>query len=248
MGFEYKKSSRTFDIKSVEPFKLSRTKVDLFLNCPRCFYLDRVLGIGRPSTPPFSLNSAVDALLKKEFDTHRAKGTRHPLVKQYGIYSVPFEHEKIEEWRDALRRGIQYHHKDTNLLLTGGIDDVWVDPEGKLNIVDYKATSKTSEVSIDADWQIAYKRQVEFYQWLFRQNDFQVSNIAYFVYCNGKTDRIAFDGKLEFDIKIISYEGNDSWIEPTLRDIRKCLTGNLPALTPSCEYCSYRDFASKVEG
>src|SRR3989344_5719659 len=109
MGFEYKKSSRTFDIKSVEPFKLSRTKVDLFMNCPRCFYLDRRLGIGRPSTPPFSLNSAVDGLLKKEFDIYRAKGTRHPLVKEYGIYSIPFEHEKIEEWRDALRRGNQFH-------------------------------------------------------------------------------------------------------------------------------------------
>jgi hypothetical protein len=172
MGFEYKVSTRVFDPKSTEPFKLSRTKVDLFLNCPRCFWLDRVKGIGRPSTPPFSLNSAVDALLKKEFDIHRAKGTRHPLVKEYGIYSVPFEHEKIEEWRDALRRGVQFHHEDTHFILAGGIDDVWVDPEGKLNVVDYKATSKSSEVSLDADWQIAYKRQVEFYQWLFRQNGF----------------------------------------------------------------------------
>src|SRR3989338_6462583 len=247
MGFEYKVSTRVFDPKSSEPFKLSRTKVDLFLNCPRCFYLDRVLGIGRPSTPPFSLNSAVDALLKKEFDIHRAKGTRHPLVKQYGIYSVPFEHEKIEEWRDAMRRGVQFHHEDTHFILSGGIDDVWVDPEGKLNVVDYKATSKTSEVGIDADWQISYKRQVEFYQWLFRKNDFQVSNTAYFVYCNGKTDREAFDAKLEFDIKIISYEGNDEWIEATLKNIRKCLIGNLPPITPTCEYCSYRSIASEVE-
>jgi len=254
MGFEYKKSTRIFEPlrhgsgqASGEPFKLSRTKVDLFMNCPRCFYLDRRLGIGRPSTPPFSLNSAVDALLKKEFDIHRAKGTRHPLVKQYGIYSVPFEHEKIEEWRDALRRGIQFHHKETHFVLSGGIDDVWVDPEGKLNIVDYKATSKTSEVNIDADWQIAYKRQVEFYQWLFRKNDFTVSDTAYFVYCNGQADKAAFDGKLEFSIKIIPYEGSDKWIEPTLVKIKECLMGNLPPITPTCEYCSYRSYASKFE-
>ena len=247
MGFEYKVSTRVFDPKSTEPFKLSRTKVDLFLNCPRCFFMDRRLGIGRPPGFPFSLNSAVDTLLKKEFDIHRAKGTRHPLVKQYGVYSIPLEHEKMDEWRDALRRGVQFHHEDTHFILSGGIDDVWIDPEGKLNVVDYKATSKTSEVGIDADWQIAYKRQVEFYQWLFRKNGFPVSNTAYFVYCNGKTDREAFDAKLEFDIKIIPYEGDDSWIEPTLKDIRKCLTGDLPEANPSCEYCSYRAYASKAE-
>ena len=247
MGFEYKVSTRVFDPGASAPFKLSRTKVDLFLNCPRCFYLDRRLGIGRPSTPPFSLNAAVDALLKKEFDIHRAKGTRHPMVKEYGVYSVPFEHEKIEEWRYSLRRGIQFHHQDTHFILTGGIDDVWVDPEGKLKIVDYKATAKSSEVRIDADWQIAYKRQMEFYQWLFRRNDFNVSNTGYFVYCNGQLDKKAFDGKLEFNIKIIPYEGNDSWVEPALRDIRKCLTGDLPPITPTCEYCSYRKLAGVVE-
>lgn len=56
--------------KSKEPFKISRSKIDLFLNCPRCFFMDRVLGISQPPGYPFSLNSAVDHLLKKEFDIH----------------------------------------------------------------------------------------------------------------------------------------------------------------------------------
>jgi hypothetical protein len=30
------------------------------------------------------LNIAVDELLKKEFDLHRAEGTKHPLMEQYG--------------------------------------------------------------------------------------------------------------------------------------------------------------------
>jgi hypothetical protein len=60
--------AKLFDPGSDKPFPLSRSKVELYLNCPRCFYLDRRLGIGRPSGPPFNLNSAVDALLKREFD------------------------------------------------------------------------------------------------------------------------------------------------------------------------------------
>jgi len=116
---------------------------------------------------------------------HRAKGTQHPLQMRYKIDVVPLAHEKIDEWRDALRRGVAYHHEDTNFRVTGGIDDVWVRPNGELIVVDYKATSKKDEVNLDAEWQIGYKRQMEVYQWLFRKNGFQVSDVGYFVYCNG---------------------------------------------------------------
>ena len=237
-----------FDPKSREPFRVSRSKVDLFLNCPRCFYLDRKLGIAQPPGYPFSLNSAVDALLKKEFDIHRAKGTAHPLMKQYGIDAVPLAHDKINDWRDALRLGIQYLHEPTNFLVTGGVDDVWVNPQGEVIIVDYKATSKTGEVSLDAEWQIGYKRQMEMYQWLFRQNGFAVSPTGYFVYCNGDADKEAFDGKLEFDVKIIPYEGQTHWIEPTLHKIKDCLMSEeFPASGDDCDFCKYRKATAEVE-
>ena len=229
-----------YDPKSSEPFRLSRSRIDLFLNCPRCFYIDRKLGTDRPPGYPFSLNSAVDKLLKKEFDIHRANKTAHPLMKAYNIDAVPLDHEKMNEWRDALRRGITYHHEATNFFITGGVDDVWVDPKGELTIVDYKATSKEDEVTLDADWQIGYKRQMEIYQWLFRKNGFKVSSTGYFVYCNGDTDKEAFDAKLEFDIKIIPYEGDDSWVEKTILDVYKCLSGNkIPNAGPDCDYCRY---------
>jgi len=231
-----------------EAFKISRSKIDLFLNCARCFYLDRRLGVAQPPGYPFSLNSAVDTLLKKEFDIHRAKKTSHPLMKAYKVDAVPFDHEKMNEWRDALRRGIQFYHKPTNLIITGGVDDVWTAPNGELIIVDYKATSKESEVNLDADWQIGYKRQMEVYQWLFRKNDFKVSNTGYFVYCNGDTDKKAFDAKLEFDIVLLPYIGNDSWVENVILDIKKCLESDvLPKSHPDCDYCLYRESVKEFE-
>lgn len=246
--FNAQRKRGMFDPKSKKPFRLSRSKIDLFLNCRRCFYLDRVMGVGRPPGFPFSLNSAVDALLKKEFDIHRAKGSKHPLCEHYGIDAVPLDDSRMDEWRDALRRGITFLHKGTNLLITGGIDDVWVSPQGELIIVDYKATSKDGEVSLDADWQIGYKRQVEIYQWLFRQNGFKVSNTAYFVYCNGKKDRAAFDSKLEFDVRVLPYEGDDSWVEQAIIDAHQCLVaGKLPDAAPGCEYCNYIKAAKNAE-
>lgn len=231
-----------------EAFKISRSKIDLFLNCARCFYLDRRRGVAQPPGYPFSLNSAVDTLLKKEFDIHRAKQSSHPLMKAYKVDAVPFEHEKMNEWRDALRRGIQFYHKQTNLIITGGVDDVWIRPNGELIIVDYKATSKEGDVNLDADWQIGYKRQMEVYQWLFRKNGFKVSTTGYFVYCNGDTDKTAFDAKLEFDVVLLPYIGNDSWVEGVICDIKECLISDvLPKSHPNCDYCRYREAVRQFE-
>ncbi len=237
-----------YNPNSTQLFRLSRSKIDLFINCPRCFYLDRRLGVGQPPGYPFSLNSAVDALLKKEFDIHRAKATTHPLMAHYGIKAVPLAHQKMDQWRDSLRGGITFVIAGSNIEVTGGIDDVWVSPTGEYMIVDYKSTSKDGEVSLDADWQIGYKRQMEIYQWLFRQNGFKVSDTGYFVYCNGITDKEAFDAKLEFDIKIIPYTGDSSWVEKMIKDAIVCLKSDqLPEPGKDCDFCQYRQAVRQFE-
>ena len=71
--------------KKIKPFRLSRSKFSDFLTCKRCFYLDQVKGLKYLDTLPFTLNNAVDALVKKEFDFHRKKQTPHPLMNKYKI-------------------------------------------------------------------------------------------------------------------------------------------------------------------
>ena len=243
-----RRTSRMFSPSSEDPFKVSRSKIDLFMNCPLCFYLDCRLGVARPPGFPFALNSAVDALLKKEFDIHRAKKRPHPLMHAYGLKDViPYMHEDLDIWRSNFK-GITFLHEPTNLLVTGAIDDVWVDSDGALHIVDYKSTSKEEKVSLDKEWQIGYKRQMEVYQWLFKQNDFKVSPTGYFVYCNGRTDRAAFDAKLEFDIDLIAYTGDDRWVEKALKDMKDCLMNEQPPKPAGdCDYCRYRKAARDVQ-
>src|SRR3989344_3373496 len=242
----YKRRSNIFDPAAAGAFRLSRSKIENFMRCARCFYLDRRLGVGEPEGYPFNLNSAVDHLLKKEFDIHRAKGDAHPLMAHYKIDAVPFAHEELDRWRENFV-GAQFLHKPTNLLLTGAIDDVWINPKDELHIVDYKATAKDSEVNLDAEWQIGYKRQMEIYQWIFRQNKFKVSDVGYFVYANGKRDRAAFDGKLEFDIRIIPYKGDDTWVEKKLKAARLCLMSEvIPEKGSNCQYCPYVDRSRNV--
>jgi len=233
---------------SKQPFKFSRSKIDLFLECPRCFYMDRRLGVARPPGFPFALNSAVDKLLKLEFDAHRVNGTQHPLIEKYGVDAKPVAHEKLDDWRQNFV-GVQYLHKPTNLLVFGAIDDLWINSKGEYIVVDYKSTSKMEEITeLDKDWQDGYKRQMEIYQWLLRQNEYKVSNTGYFVYCNGITDRKAFDAKLEFDVTLIAYEGNDNWVEQAIKDAHKCLNGDsIPEAGEDCDYCAYREAVKEIE-
>lgn len=243
-----KRTRNIFDPKSKEPYKLSRSRLDRFLKCPCCFYLDRRLGVDQVSGPAFTLNSATDTLLKKEFDECRARKISHPLMKKYKIDAVPFQHEMIDEWRENFK-GVQYLHEPTNLLITGAVDDIWVNPDGKLLVVDYKSTSTQKEIDINdgTPWKDAYKRQMEIYQWLLEMNGFDVSDTGYWVYVNADTEQDAFDGKLIFDEEIISHKGDRSWVEQSIIDAHKCLMKKkCPPPTEECEWCQYREAALKV--
>ena len=248
---KYKQRQRNlYDPKSKEPFSISRSKIDMFLQCPRCFYIDRRLGFRKPSMPGWALNSAVDVLLKNEFDLLREKGQAHELMKQYNINAIPFSHPDLAEWRGDNNpfTGAKVLHKPTNLIIDGLVDDVWQDKNKKLLIVDYKSTSTTKEISLDDEWKQGYKKQMEIYQWIFRQLGFKVSNVGYFVFANASKNRPKFDGKLEFEMSILAHKGDDSWVESTILEIKKVLDSNkLPQIQEDCEHCQYRKLIKNEE-
>jgi CRISPR/Cas system-associated exonuclease Cas4 (RecB family) len=190
------------------PFKVSRSKIELFMQCPRCFWLDVRLKITRPSSPPFNINKAIDELFKKEFDTYRAQGKPHPLMVEFNVPAVPYQNDQLDTWRETFT-GVVTLHQPTNLHVFGAVDDLWVNEAGEVIVVDYKATAKDREVSIDSGWQVSYKRQMEVYQWLLRQNGLTVSDTGYFVYANGRLDLDAFNDRVEFRTKVIPYKGNE---------------------------------------
>ena len=246
---QYYKPNRKPDYNYGGPkWTLSRSKIDLFLQCQRCFYLDNKLGVARPPGFPFNLNSAVDALLKKELDVHRAEGTQHPLAVAYGLDAVPLAHAKMDEWRDALRNGVKYVHVKTGFTVRGGVDDIWVNKNGELIVIDYKATSKDGRIeSLDEEWHKGYKRQLEIYQWLLRQNGFKVSDTGYWFYANATKDRKAFDGRLDFELTLVPYTGSTGWVDGTLMEIKSCLDEDrLPPATADCDYCQYREAVGKA--
>ncbi len=226
------------------PYKVSRSKIELFMQCPRCFWLDARLKIKRPDGPPFNINKAIDELFKREFDGYRAKAEPHPMMVAAGIDAVPFRHEQLDNWRENFT-GVVHVHEPTNLHVFGAVDDLWVTPDGQVIVVDYKATAKDREPTISAGWQISYKRQMEVYQWLLRRNGLEVQPTGYFVYTNGQSDREGFFDKVEFKTKVIPYTGNDEWVEPTLHNMKACIdSDDVPPVGDHimggpCEFCTY---------
>lgn len=213
------------------------------MQCPRCFWLDTRLKITRPNSPPFNINKAIDELFKKEFDRYRAEAKPHPIMVENSLKAIPYTHDDLEKWRHNFT-GVTTVHAPTNLHVFGAIDDVWVNDDSELIVVDYKATAKDREVSIDSEWQISYKRQLEVYQWLLRQNGFAVNDTGYFVYTNGRMDLDGFNDRVEFRTKLIPYTGDASWVDDVLIKMKECMEGDMPpigtaAMGGPCDFCTY---------
>ena len=245
-----------YDPQNMSPYELSRSRVENYVRCPACFYLRQVKKIEFPSIPGFNINEATDVLLKRDFDECRAVGRTHEFLEARGLgHLIPFKHESFDLWTQSLHFGAEgrFHtiHKETNLKIGGGLDDVWLNTEtGKLHIVDYKSTSVKKEgkgVTLDDPWKAAYKRQMDLYVWIMHRLGFDVSNIGYFLYCDGdrftKESFLTSDNALMyFKMSLIPYKVNLGWIEPTLFSIKVTLEQKGPPSHNSfCEYGKFLD-------
>lgn len=228
-------------------YKLSRSKIELFMQCPRCFWLDVRHKITRPSSPPFNINKTIDELFKKEFDTYRAKQVPHPQMIEAGVKAVPYQHKDLDTWRYNFT-GITTLHQPTNLHIFGAVDDIWINENNELMVVDYKATAKDKPVTAlgaEGTWHDMYRRQMEIYQWLLKQNDFKVSDTGYFVYATGTQDRDGFFNKVDFETHIFPHHGNSDWVDDTIMKMKQVMDNDkIPevgtaAMGGPCEHCSY---------
>ncbi len=224
--------------RSMTRKQFSRSKLELYLECPRCFYDDIGLGWGRPSGPSFTLNLAVDALLKAEFDGYRAAARPHPLFASVGLDAVPFRHAQLEAWRTNFT-GVRWLDPQTGWTFFGAVDDLWKKPDGTLIVADYKATAKRDEITAEGVYP-AYKRQLEIYQFLVEKVGFRVDARGWLVYANGIKNAGEFRDVLRFRTKMIPVDGDRSWVEPKFREAVATLqSSQRPSAAAECEWCQY---------
>ncbi|ADE39527.1 hypothetical protein SAR116_1284 [Candidatus Puniceispirillum marinum IMCC1322] len=217
--------------------------------------MDRVMGLDSPGTPGWTLNETTDLLLKKEFDECRATQTPHRLFLENGLeHLVPFQHPDMDKWRDSLRHGLMTRFLDTNIILTGGVDDIWQNTEsGKLVVADYKSQANTKELEpnsyLSDPYKEGYKVQMDFYAYLLQQMGFEVEDTAYFLVCNADRMANGFYGEMKFQEVLIPYKWNSDWIHGKVIEMINLLNDNkMPAANPSCKNCAYARQRAIFEG
>ena len=226
---------KTYIKNSHLPFKINRTKIDLFFDCKRCFYLDQKFGIKRPHGTPLVLNNKVVERLKSELDLCRDKKKIHPQVLENNINYIPASNENLHDWRNPFK-GIRYHHKKTNFLLNGSIDDVWTNNTTKKNYcLIIKSTTKQNKLSYEQICR-GYWRQLSFYSYLLEKNSVEMSKTGIIVFINAMNSDKNFSFKLNIFEKIL----DTSWIESTVMKIFELLNSEtVPENTNYCKYCNY---------
>ena len=248
------RQSSIYTPKQHDDFKISRGKFSDFLTCARCFYMDRVLGLEAPGTPGWTLNETTDLLLKKEFDACRESQTPHRLFIQNGLeHLVPFKHQDMDKWRDSLHHGLMARFGKTNIILTGGVDDIWQNTKtGQLVIADYKSqanTKKLEPISYLSDpYKEGYKVQMDFYAYLLQQMKFEVHSTCYFLVCNADRTAVSFSGEMKFNEVLIPYQWKSDWIGNAISKMIGVLNSkNIPGANPSCKNCAYAKLRAKWE-
>ena len=220
--------------------QLSPNSLNLFLECPHCFWLDKNKGIKRPPPYPYALNSAVDALLKEEFDAYRAKKIAPPLLKENGIKAHLFGNQKLlNQWRSNLA-GIRYFDEALGATLFGAIDDVLEFDDGKIAPLDYKSTGSSTAKVYDR-----FQLQMDAYTFLMEKNGFQTSKKGYLVFYVIDKSR-GFIDRLPFRKEILEMETNPADIPEIFKDAVAVLKEVVPpSHSADCQFGKWLKSAQK---
>lgn len=272
-GTPTKRHRGAYTPENPNPYELSRSRVDTFLKCKACFWLQQVKGVSPPDMPSFTMNTTTDILLKRDADAVRGKSTL-PIWEKKGLgHLIPFEHEHLENWTNSKHFGLNETmfntvHQKTNIKFGGGLDDVFLNTQtGQVHIVDYKSTAQGTNspekyvpkpVSLNDSWKISYKRQMDMYIWVASRKGLNVSHIGYFVYVDAQhkdiqgmlTDENPHRAWMQFETSIIPYEADLSWVEPTLLEIKNFIENQkvCPEHAPKVGYqgCDLGRYANEM--
>lgn len=217
------------------PYKLSPSSINLFLECPRCFWLAQVKGIKRPDGIFPSLPSGMDKILKAHFDAFMAAGELPPEIHAHGKkngYRLFSDKKQLDLWRNNFK-GIQYTDPASGVLLHGAVDNILVNGK-KLIVLDYK----TRGFPLKEDTADHYQTQLDLYNFLLRKNGHETENYAYLLFYH--PNRVTRTGEVVFNTDLVRMATDVKHGEKVFKNAVKCLEGNEPAPAKECKWCEWR--------
>ena len=216
------------------PITLSPSSIGLFLDCPRCFWLQVVKGIKRPEMHFPGLPRGMDRILKEHFDKHRELGSTPEELDagKLGIRLFP-DLKKLNEWRDRWK-GLRFKDEQTGISLMGAIDDLLVTDSGHYAPLDFKTRGEPRKEDTH-EWS---QHQMDIYSLLLEKNGMQPAGFAILLFyhpkCVTKSCHVEFTAE-PFKIKTSTEKG-----EEVFRKAVECVLGKEePERGRECEFCGW---------
>lgn len=212
--------------------KLSPSKLNLFLDCPRCFWLDMVKKVKRPAGIFPSLPGGMDKVLKEYFDRFMERDELPPALASLKGVKLFDDVELLKVWRNN-RKGIEWTDKKGNVL-RGAVDNILVKGK-KLIVLDYK----TRGYPLKEDTAAHYQDQMNIYSFLLQKNGYLTEDYAYllFYYPNKVHD----NGDVDFHAELVKMDVSVKKAEKLFKDALKLLEGKEPKAPKECEWCAFHN-------
>jgi len=214
--------------------QLSPSALTVFIDCPRCFWLEKVKKIKRPRGIFPSLPGGIDRVLKVYYDRFRTKKALPPEIENQIKGKLFADQTKLDQWRNW-RTGLKIYIPEADAMLIGAVDDLIINNEGEYVVFDFK--SKGSEPKDDGSQY--YQNQLNCYALMLQENGMPISGYGYLAYyyplAKSKTDSFEF-GVMVFKLQVFPEDAKKLVVNAA-----KCLAGDIPVPAPNCEYCSFAD-------
>ncbi|HOM68337.1 MAG TPA: PD-(D/E)XK nuclease family protein [Candidatus Paceibacterota bacterium] len=220
-------------------YTLSATSLNLYLECPRCFYFKIKEKINRPSSPFSTVPTGIDNILKKYFDYYRGKNEIPPLLAN----KLPAKLLQDQSLISFLRsKKLSVYLKDLDLKLEGMLDDALILDDGSIVPLDNKTRGfPLKEINKNHIF------QMNVYTYLLMNNDnlknlnLKTTNLAYLANWYLDPYNLDFNNPLGFKVEIEEIKTKPELVSQTLKEIAEVLNSPLPDPSSDCSFCQYRN-------
>lgn len=215
-------------------YRLSPSRINLFFECKRCFWLKVNENVKRPSGPFPSLPSGMDQEIKNHFDRFRERGEVPPELEEADIEVEPFsDREFLEKARDW-RQEPKWRDPETGALLRGAVDDL-LEQDGKIIVMDYKTRGYPPKQDMGAP--SYYRRQVNLYNLILRENGYRTADFGLILYYY--PDYVEKDGNFVFHRELRRVPVDIKKARKSVRDAVEVLDGEIPPHSDGCDFCEW---------
>ncbi|MEK7630017.1 MAG: PD-(D/E)XK nuclease family protein [Patescibacteria group bacterium] len=212
--------------------KISPSSLNLYRECPRCFWLQLNEGVKRPDHPSSTLPMGIDLTLKAYFDHWRKNGGVPPILKGKLPGKLLADQAQIAKFRS---RSFVWHDKETDAYFTGILDDALELPDGETVPLDNKTKGFPP-----LQPHIAHVTQMSAYTLILRENGFKTKNLAYLIYWFMNHKSFDMEKPLNFNVIVEEVITEPDKVKQLFQDAVTCLHGELPVPSTECGFCQYR--------